>query len=80
MSGLLNKNFPIDSIKNIDDVKEILNQILEDTQDRQTDLISETPTTKDVDERELKIVNTGGTVQLITKINGVLYGITLPAI
>lgn len=55
------------------ETQEIFKHIFTEADGRQKELLTETPSVKNVDERALKLYWTGAALRLYTKYNGTLY-------
>lgn len=63
---------PLNQVKDIE-LTNILKHIFTEADGRQKDLLTETPSEVNVDERALKLYHTGAALRLYTKYNGTLY-------
>ena len=74
------KEYPYEQLKDRDLV-DIFRFVFQEGQDRQFTKLTATPAVTDVDEREVKVLDTGsGTRRLYTKLDDTLYYIDLTAV
>ncbi len=70
---------PLNQIQD-QEVVSIFKHIFTEADGRQKDLLTDTPSVNNVDEKVLKLYNTGSAIRAYTKINGSLYYVQFTAV